>query len=42
MHDIKKNTIEALPTIIEYAKSIGYNFKPITEETPIVHSRIAN
>ena len=42
MHDIKKNTIEALPTIIEYAKSIGYNFKPITEETPIVHSHIAN
>lgn len=42
MHDIKKNTIQALPTIIEYAKSIGYNFKPITEETPIVHSHIAN
>lgn len=42
MHDIKKNTIEALPTIIEYAKSIGYNFKAIDENTPIVHSRIAN
>lgn len=42
MHDIKKNTIEALPSIIEYAKSIGYQFKPITNESPIVHSRIAN
>lgn len=42
MHDIKKNTIKALPEIIEYAKSIGYEFAAIDETTPIIHSTIRN
>lgn len=31
--DLNKNTCEALPKIIEYYKSNGYEFKTITEET---------
>lgn len=42
MHDIKKNTIKALPQIIEYAKSIGYEFSAIDENTPVIHSTIRN
>lgn len=33
MHDIKKNTLEALPEIIKYAKSKGYVFKAIDDNT---------
>jgi len=32
--DIHKNTCKALPQIIEYYKSQGYEFKTITEDTP--------
>ena len=35
MHDIKKNTRDALPEIIEYAKSRGYVFRKIDENTPL-------
>ncbi len=42
MHDLKKNTLDALPSIIEYAKNAGYKFAPITESTPIKHFKIAN
>lgn len=42
MHDIKKNTIKALPEVIEYAKTQGYQFSVIDSSTPIVHSRINN
>ena len=42
MHDIKKNTIKALPEIIKYAKARGYKFEKITENTPVKHSKIAN
>ncbi len=42
MHDIKKNTMEALPTIIEYALSQGYTFKAIDNNTPVKHFTIAN
>ncbi len=34
MHDIKKNTLTALPTIIENLKNKGYVFKKIDETTP--------
>lgn len=42
MHDIKKNTLEALPEIIEYAQKKGYQFATITETTPVAHFKIAN
>jgi peptidoglycan/xylan/chitin deacetylase (PgdA/CDA1 family) len=42
MHDIRKNTIEALPTIIEYAKSKGYKFAPLDENVNPAHLHIAN
>ncbi len=44
MHDLKKNTLDALPEIIEYAKSRGYKFKTLdnTAQSPIVHFKIAN
>jgi len=42
MHDIKKNTLEALPEIIEYALSLGYEFKSLDENSPEIHFRIAN
>lgn len=42
MHDIKKNTLDALPDIIEYAKGKGYIFKVIDDNTPVRHFRIAN
>ncbi len=42
MHDIKKNTLAALPTIIKYAKDKGYVFKAIDESTPEKHFKIAN
>ena len=35
MHDIKKNTMEALPSVIEYLKSHNYTFKKIDETTPV-------
>ncbi len=35
MHDIKKSTLNALPNIISYAKSKGYEFKVIDDKTPI-------
>ena len=42
MHDIKKNTIDALPKIIEYATANGYKFDKITENTPNIHFKINN
>ncbi len=42
MHDIKKNTIEALPEIIKYAKEKGYTFKSLNVDVPPVHFKIAN
>lgn len=42
MHDIKKNTIEALPKIIEFALYNGYTFDKINEKTNIPHFKIAN
>lgn len=42
MHDIRKNTLEALPEIIEYARACGYKFDKITETTNAPHFKIAN
>ncbi len=42
MHDIKKNTKDVLPQVIEYAKSRGYVFKAIDENTNVKHFKIAN
>ncbi len=35
MHDIKKNTMEALSSVIEYLKAHNYTFKKIDETTPV-------
>ena len=42
MHDIKKNTLNALPSIINYLKSMNYTFKAIDDGTPVKHFKIAN
>ncbi len=35
MHDIKQNTKDALPSVIEYLQAHGYTFKKIDDTTPI-------
>lgn len=35
-----KNTAKALPDIIEYYKDLGFEFAPITEDTPEYHYRL--
>ncbi len=42
MHDIKKNTLLALPEIIEYAQKQGYIFKTLDADSPVTHFKIAN
>ncbi len=42
LHDIKQNTLKALPEIIDYGLSRGYTFKSIDENTPVKHFKIAN
>lgn len=42
LHDIKSNTIKAMPEIIKYALSNGYSFDVLTETTPVAHFEIAN
>lgn len=42
MHDIKKNTIEALPEIIKFALANNYTFDKITDKTIVPHFKIAN
>lgn len=42
MHDIKENTLKALPQIIEFAKTNGYDFAKLTENSPVVHLKIVN
>lgn len=43
-HDIEKNqaTVDALPKIIEYGKSHGYQFDKITMTTPEFHHGVTN
>ena len=44
MHDFSGNTktMEALPAIIDYARSNGYSFDRITEKTPMVTQSVQN
>lgn len=42
MHDIKKNTLAALPEIIEWAKGLGYSFNSLNENVNPPHFKIAN
>ena len=41
-HDIRKNTLEALPEIIETAKTFGYEFAAISESTRAPHFEVSN
>lgn len=42
MHDIRKNTLAALPEIIEYAKAHGYEFAALQETSVTPHFKIRN
>ncbi len=44
MHDAsaKTTTVDALPQIIEYLQSSGYEILPLTEDTPPIHHSINN
>ena len=42
MHDIKENTLKALPKIIQFAQSNGYKFANLTETSPTAHLKIVN
>ncbi len=42
MHDIKKNTMTALPTVIEYLQGKGYKFSSLNENAPLKQFKAAN
>lgn len=42
MHDIKENTLKALPEIIKFAQANGYKFAKLTEDSPTEHLKVAN
>ena len=42
MHDIKRNTVNAIPQIIEYGLKNGYVFKALDENSPKVQFKPAN
>lgn len=44
MHDSrpKVSTVEALPSIIEHYKKLGYTFLPISDSTPVFHHGVNN
>ena len=42
MHDTKNKTVEALPMIIDYAKSNGYTFKSIDINTMPLMQKVNN
>lgn len=42
MHDFKKNTLTALPYIIEWGLENGYEFRPLTSSAPGCHQKINN
>ncbi len=42
MHDIKYNTMMALPNILDYALSHGYTFEGLTTSSRTVHFRVNN
>ena len=37
MHDTKKITVEYLPRVIEYFKTLGYDFLPLSLDAPAIH-----
>ena len=42
MHDIKKSTVEAIKTVIEYGLKNGYEFEPIDKSTPVIAFKPVN
>jgi peptidoglycan/xylan/chitin deacetylase (PgdA/CDA1 family) len=42
MHDFKKNTLQALPHIIEWCLENGYELRPLTADGPTCHQKINN
>lgn len=42
MHDIKYNTMVALPSILDYALANGYTFEGLTSSSRTVHFRVNN
>jgi len=42
LHDIKKHTVEAVPSIIEYGLKQGFKFEILTETSPTVQNKINN
>ena len=42
MHDTKNKTVEALPLIIDYAKSNGYNFSSLNINTMPIRQKVNN
>lgn len=42
MHDIKKSTVEAIKTVIEYGLKNGYEFAPIDKSTPVIAFKPVN
>lgn len=41
-HDIKEYSIKAVPAILEYGLTHGYNFLPISEDTEEIHHHLNN
>lgn len=41
-HDIKDYSVDAVERIIQWGLENGYNFRPLTAESPPVHDEIAN
>ncbi len=42
MHDFKKNTVIALPSVIEWGLANGYEFIGLTPESPTCHFQVKN
>lgn len=40
--EAKESTIQALPTVMEYYKNLGYSFKAIDRESLVVHHQVNN
>ena len=40
--EAKESTIEALPSVMEYYKNLGYSFKAIDRESLVVHHGVNN
>ena len=40
--EAKESTIQALPTVMEYYKNLGYSFKAIDRESLVVHHSVNN